>query len=384
MSLTVFGLLIIGLIMISSASVVSSYERFGNNNYFLIRQILNAFIGTVLLVFFYFVDYKFWKKVSFTLLAFTIVLLFLVFLIGVEYGGAKRWLTLGSFFLQPTEVAKLVYILYLAAWLENRGEKIKNLQTGLVPFVLMTGLIGVLTILQPDFGTAMVITLTAFFMYVIAGAGLKQILILGSGGLVAVWFLIKSSAYRFTRLSVFLNPSADAKGIGYHINQALLAIGSGGIFGLGFGLSRQKYNYLPEPMGDSIFAIIAEEIGFLRAVVIILLFLLVAYRGYMIARGAGDTFGRLVAFGITSWLTIQVAINIAAMLSLIPLTGIPLPFISYGGSSLITSMAGIGILLNISKSSSKGDLYESPNRRWWNRRPYNSSLGRRRRIAPRR
>jgi len=325
LSLTVFAILIIGLIMISSAGVVLSYERFGNNNYFLIRQIFNAIIGIAFLIVFYSIDYRFWKKIGSVLLIGTIVLLVLVFLIGFSYGGAKRWLSLGSFFLQPTEIAKLAYILYLAAWLENRGEKIRNIQYGLIPFGVMTAFIGFLTILQPDFGTAIVISLTAASMFITAGASWQQIFIGGATSLLIGWLLIKSSAYRFARLSVFLNPSADAKGIGYHINQALLAIGSGGILGLGFGMSRQKYNYLPEPMGDSIFAIIAEEIGFFRAVVVILLFLLFAYRGYKIARLAPDAFGRLAAFGITSWITIQAAINIAAMLSLMPLTGIPLP-----------------------------------------------------------
>jgi len=384
LSLTVFVLLILGLIMISSAGVVLSYEKFGSNNYFLIRQIINAAIGVIFLVVFYRIDYRFWKKVSSVLLVTTIFLLVLVFLIGFSYGGAKRWLYLGSFFLQPTEIAKLAYVLYLAAWLESRGEKIRDIQYGLIPFAIMTAFIGFLTILQPDLGTAIVISLTAASMFITAGASWQQIFIGGSTSLVIGWLLIKSSAYRFARLSVFLNPGADAKGIGYHINQALLAIGSGGIIGQGFGLSRQKYNYLPEPMGDSIFAIIAEELGFVRAIIIILLFLLLAYRGYMVARQAPDAFGRLAAFGITSWITIQATINIAAMLSLLPLTGIPLPFISYGGSSLVTSLAGMGILLNISKASTKGDHYESPNRRWWNSRAHNTRFGSRRRAKTRR
>jgi len=384
LSLTVFILLILGLVMISSASVVISYDRFGSNNYFLIRQIINAAIGIGFLIVFYLIDYRFWKKVAFILLILTIFLLLLVFFIGFSFGGAKRWLSLGAFFLQPTEIAKLTYVLYLAAWLENRGEKLRNFQYGFIPFAFMTVFIGSLIVLQPDFGTAIVISLTAASMFVVAGASWQQIIVGGSSGLLLGWFLIKSSAYRFARLSVFLNPSSDTQGIGYHMNQALLAIGSGGILGLGFGASRQKYNYLPEPMGDSIFAIIAEEIGFIRAAIIILLFLLFAYRGYQIARKTPETFGRLAAFGITTWITLQAAINIAAMLSLVPLTGIPLPFISYGGSSLMSSLAGVGILLNISKTTAKGDSYESPHRRWWYRRAHNTRFGSRRRITTKR
>lgn len=370
--------------MISSASVVLSYEKFGSNNYFLIHQIFNVLIGTVFLIAFSLIDYRIWKKLSLIFLVLVIILLLLVFLIGFQYGGAKRWLSFGWFFLQPTEIAKLAYVLYLSAWLESRGEKIRNLQYSLIPFFIMTGFIGLLIVLQPDFGTAVVISLTAASMFIVAGASIQQIIIGGSTGILLAWALIKSSSYRFARLLVFLNPSADAKGIGYHINQALLAIGSGGLLGLGFGLSRQKYNYLPEPMGDSIFAIIAEEMGLIRTLFLIFLFIVLAYRGYRIARTAPDTFGRLVAFGITSWITLQAAINIAAMVSLVPLTGVPLPLISYGGSSLITSMAGVGILLNISKSNTKGAPYESPNRRWWNRRPHDSRFSSSRRVKKRR
>ncbi len=366
--------------MISSAGVVLSYEKFGTNNYFLIRQIINALIGIGVLIVFSLVNYKTWKKFAPVLLFLTIILLLLVFLVGFSSGGAKRWLNLGSFLVQPTEIAKLAYILYLSAWLENRGEKLRDFQYGFVPFALMTAFISLLIILQPDLGTATVIALTAALIFITAGGTFKQIVAGGVSGLLLIWLLIKSSAYRFARLSVFLNPSADKQGIGYHINQALLAIGSGGFFGLGFGQSRQKYNYLPEPIGDSIFAVIAEEIGFIRILVLILLFLVLAYRGFRIARLAPDVFGRLAAFGITSWITLQALINISAMLSLAPLTGIPLPFISYGGSSLITSLAGIGILLNISKSSGKGENYESPHCGWRNRRAHATRLTGRKRA----
>lgn len=384
LSLSVFSLVIFGVVMISSASVVLSYDKFSINNYYLIRHIISAAIGTAALIIFSLIDYKFWKRISPILMLSTIILLFLVFLFGFQSGGAQRWLNLGFTTVQPTELAKLVYVLYLAAWLEGRKDKIKDFQYGFLPFVAMTGFIAVLILFQPDFGTASVILVTAAFMFVAAGASFEQMILGGTSAVLLGWFLIKSSSYRFARLTVFLDPSSDSQGIGYHINQALLAIGSGGIIGLGFGMSRQKYHYLPEPMGDSIFAIVAEEMGFVRTLLVILLFVVLVVRGYKIARNSPDLFARFTAFGITTWLSVQATINIAAMLSLVPLTGVPLPFMSYGGSALVTSMAAVGILLNISKNSSGESFYESSNRGRRNRRTYNSRSLRRRSVKRKR
>lgn len=383
LSLTVFALVIFGVVMISSASVVLSYDKFSVNNYYLIRHIMSAALGTVALIVFSMIDFRFWKKVSSLIMLSSLTLLFLVFIFGFQSGGAQRWLHLGFTTIQPTEFAKLAYVIYLASWLDGRKEKIKDFQYGFIPFVVMTGFIGVLILLQPDFGTATVILSTAAFMFVAAGASMEQIMLGGSLAALLGWFLVKSSAYRFARLTVFLNPSADAQGIGYHINQALLAIGSGGVMGLGFGMSRQKYHYLPEPMGDSIFAIISEELGFVRTLLVLFLFLVLIVRGYSIARKSTDNFAKYVAFGITSWLAIQTTINIAAMLSLVPLTGVPLPFLSYGGSALVTSMAAVGILLNISKET-EGESNENSNRSWRNRRAYNAGTFRSRRTKRKR
>lgn len=244
---------------------------------------------------------------------------------------------------------KLSLILYLAAWLESRGERIKDFFEGLAPFVMIISLISFLLIKQPDMGTLGVIILIAISMFFVSGSKISHILAMGAAGLGLLFVLIKTESYRMSRFLVFLHPEFDPQGVGYQINQALLAIGSGGLFGVGLGHSIQKFNYLPEPVGDSIFAIIGEELGFVGAIVLIIFFVILAMRGLKIAKNAPDTFSRLVAAGIVSWIFFQAFINIAAISGVVPLTGIPLPFISYGGTSIIFLMIGAGILLNISK-----------------------------------
>ena len=220
---------------------------------------------------------------------------------------------------------------------------------GLLPFLFLLGVISALILLQPDMGTLTVIAVIAIVVYFIAGAPWKHLAFIGIGGLGVFALLIKLAPYRAARLTTFLNPELDPQGIGYHINQALLALGTGGIFGLGLGHSRQKFNFLPEPYGDSIFAVIGEELGFLLSVGLIVLFVLIMWRGYNIAKRAPDTFSKLVATGIVTWIAFQALVNIAAMVALIPMTGIPLPLISYGSTSLLTILASLGILVNISK-----------------------------------
>ena len=213
------------------------------------------------------------------------------------------------------------------------------------------GLIAFLIMKQPDTGTLGVIILTSFAIFFVSGARLKHLFAMGMVGLMSLWILIKIEPYRFNRILAFLDPSADARGIGYQISQALLAVGSGGLFGVGLGHSRQKFNYLPEPVGDSIFAVMGEELGLIGGVVLVMLFVTLASRGIKIAKNAPDMFGKLLATGITMWIVLQAFINISANIALVPLTGIPLPFISYGGTSLVFLMSAIGILLNISKQA---------------------------------
>ncbi len=350
LTLTVFG-----LIMIASAGVFYGATRFGDSNYFLKHQFLYGFLpGMLVLYVFSRIDYHFWKKVSVPMFLASLVGLVLVFIPGIGNNayGASRWINLGPVSFQPSEMVKLSLILYLAAWLESKGrEKIKDVYEGMIPFLFILGIAGFLIIKQPDTGTLGVIILIAMSMFFVSGANLAHIFamfLVGGLGLVA---LIAVAPYRMNRFLVFLNPEHDPQGVGYQINQALLAIGSGGIFGLGLGHSRQKFNFLPEPIGDSIFAIIGEELGLIGASAVVVLFLLFALRAIKIAKNAPDDFGKVVAIGIVSWVILQAFVNIAAITALMPLTGIPLPFISYGGTSFIFLMAAMGILLNISKQS---------------------------------
>lgn len=350
-------LLIFGLIMLSSASSVIAFQNFDDPYYYLKHQLL---YGVLLggLVFFALsrIDYTYWKKIAFPMMVVSVILLLLVFVpgIGTELLGAKRWIHVGGVFFQPSEIVKLTFLFYLAAWLETRGHQVKEVSAGLTSFLVMLGaLVAIIAIAQKDLGTTIVLTVIALSVYFVAGAPWKHMGIIAAIGAIMLTILIKLFPFRAERLTVFLNPELDPQGIGYHINQALLAIGSGGWFGLGLGHSRQKFNYLPEAATDSIFAVIGEELGFFFSVMLIVLFLAFVLEGLRIARNSPDAFGKYVAVGITSWIGFQALINISAMLSLVPLTGIPLPFISYGSSSLITTLAAVGILAAVSKQAAR-------------------------------
>lgn len=376
--LSVLALCLVGIIMISSASVVLSYAATKSSTYYFYHQFVSFVFGAVLLFIAYKINYNYWKKVAPLLLFLNILLLFLVFIPGIGYGagGAQRWIKIGGITFQPTEAIKLTLILYLAAWLEKKGKEIKNFLYGTLPFVLIIVFIGFLVMLQPDLSTMTIIAATGAIMFFVAGASVGHLSLFLGGGVLLIWTLIKAAPYRMARFIIFLNPSADPKGIGYQINQALLAIGSGGFWGLGFGRSRQKYNFLPGASTDSIFAIISEELGLIRASVIIFIFGFMAYRGFKISKDAPCSYSRLVAAGITAWLIFQALFNLASMLSLVPLAGVPLPFLSYGGSALITSLIGIGILANISKYTKSEVIYEGASMRRWNWRSYFSIAGR--------
>lgn len=352
--LIIATILVFGLIMLASASSFISFEKFQDSNYLLKHQLLyGLLIGLVGLLITAKIDYHIWRRFAFPLMIVNIVLLLAIFIpgIGYSYGGARRWIHLGSNLFQPTEILKLVFIFYLSTLFAKNIEGIKDPNFGFFPFLVILGTLAVLIMMQPDMGTMVTIIMIALSIYFVAGAPWRHLLwfFLGSAGLIFI--LIKIAPYRAARLTVFLNPAIDPQGIGYHINQALLAIGSGGFFGLGLGHSRQKLLYLPEATGDSIFAVIAEEVGFLFAVVLIVLFVALMYRGYQLARKSPDHFGRLLATGIISWFGFQAFINIAAMVTLVPLTGIPLPFVSYGSSALATCLTAVGILINISKQT---------------------------------
>lgn len=347
----VLGLSLFGLVMIGSASSLVAYERFsGAHNYYYVgRQAISLVVGIVLMMILATVDYRYWQSKAPWMLGITIALLALAILPGLGgiHKGASRWIELGPFSFQPSEFAKLSLILYLSSWFSNRVNKIN-----IIPLITILAVVALLLVIkQSDLGSLIIIVCVASAMFYISGGSYVQLAITGLLGLLAVAFFIRSSSYRWLRFLTYLNPTSDALNSGYHINQALLAIGSGGILGLGFGRSIQKYLYLPEPYTDSIFAVIAEELGFLRASIILIMFGLIAWRGYKIAKGAPDMFGKLVAVGITTWIVIQAFINIGALTGVLPLTGVPLPFMSYGGSSLMAILMGIGVLLNISKYS---------------------------------
>ena len=352
----ILTLLVFGLIMIASAGISYSKTRFGDGYFFFKRQLFYGFLpGLLVLYFTQKINYHFWKKVSFLLFLVSIIFLILVFVpgFGSKIYGASRWVQLGTFSFQPSEMLKFSLIIYLAAWLESQRERVADFFEGLVPFLSIVAFVSFLLIKQPDMGTLGVTIFIAMSIFFVSGSKISHMFFMGVSGFIAFFALIKLESYRMDRFLVFLHPEMDPRGIGYQINQALLAIGSGGIFGLGLGHSLQKFNYLPEPVGDSIFAIIGEETGLLGAVVLIILFVILAMRGLRIAKRAPDCFGRLIVVGVISWITFQAFINISAVSGLIPLTGIPLPFISYGGTSIVFLMAAAGVVLNISKYSER-------------------------------
>jgi len=349
---TMLSLLLFGLLALSSASTLLSYQRYETNYYYFFRQLMfGAVPGLIFMYLFSRIDYHKWQKLAPILVLGGIGLLIIVLIpgIGFEVGGARRWINFGAFLFQPAELVKLAVVIYLASWFDKRQQHIQDLYYGFLPSLAMVGLLAGLIIMQPDIGTMLVMAITAASMFFIGGVRMRYIWSTAAVSLLVLWILIKAAPYRAQRFLAFLDPSVDARGFSYQINQAILAIGSGGWWGLGFGQSLQKRNYLPEPIGDSIFAIMAEELGFIRIMLILVLFLFLAFRGYKIARTAPDTFGKLMAGGITSWFVFQAMINIGGISGIIPLTGIPLTFISYGSTALAVSLAAAGILLNISR-----------------------------------
>ena len=350
--LIIVGLTLFGVIMVSSASSVVAERFHGDPYYFARHQVAyGGAVGLALFLLGFFVPYWHWRVLALPGLLVALGLLLLVFVPGlrVACGGAARWVELGPITIQPTEVAKLAFILYLAALLEKKGEEVRDWRKSVVPFLIIISVISVLIILQPNIGTLFGMVAIAAAMVFVAGFRLRHLFLILLGGLSLFAVLLNTARYRLERIMVYLHPELDPQGIGYQINQALLAVGTGGLWGLGLGRSRQKYYYLPEPAGDSIFAIIAEELGFVRTLLVLLIFVAIGWRGFIIARQAPDVFGRLLATGITSWILIQAFINVGSILGVMPLTGIPLPFISYGGSALAILLFASGVLLNISK-----------------------------------
>lgn len=346
---------VFGLVILSSASAPLAYTRFGSMFYYLKHQIAYGLVpGLILFFILSRVDYHYFRSKAFSLLLISVGLLLLVFVPGLSasWGTSRSWINLGGFSLQPAEIVKLTFLFYLAAWLEERGKVgMRDVHTGLLPFLTVLGVIGGLLMLQPDMGTMSIIAGTSLIVYFVAGAPLLYLsgMFAAAAGLLVL--LIKISPYRAARLLTFLHPELDPLGIGYQINQAFLAIGSGGLFGLGLGHSRQKMLYLPEVTSDSIFAVMSEELGFIFIMGYFIFLIALIFRGINIAKQSPDPFGRLLAVGIMSWFFVQTVVNVSSMLGLLPLTGVTLPFISYGGTSLAVSLAAAGVVANISSQA---------------------------------
>lgn len=349
------GLLSIGVVMVYSASAVMSFREFGDQYYYLKRQLLFAVLGIIAMVTVMNVDYGQWKKFAKTALLAGFFLLVLVLIpgIGVVRGGARSWLGISSFGIQPSEFMKICMILFLAKMLSDKDNKrdITRFVKGFLPPLLLVGLAFGLIMLQPDLGTGVVLVGASLLIIYVAGARLLHLGMLALVGLIGFAGLIAAAPYRLQRITAFLDPWADPLGAGYQAIQSLYAIGPGGLVGLGLGGSRQKYSYLPEPQTDFIFSIIAEELGFIGGSLVLILFLLLIWRGMRAAITAPDAFGSLLAAGITGMVAVQVIINVGVVIGLFPVTGITLPLISYGGSSLTLMLTSIGILLNISRHS---------------------------------
>ena len=345
--ITIILLVSIGIVMVYDSSVAIALRDFGDQYHFVRDQVKWLILGFIAFGVFATVPYTLFKKFAVPILLGTLVLLLAVFIpgVGIRALGAHRWINFGFFVLQPAELAKLSVIIYLSAWFSTKEKE------RLLAFVLFIGMVVGLVVIEPDLGTSITILLTSLAMYFLSGAPIKHFVMLFPILGVAVAGLAIFEPYRLRRVLTFLNPDLDPLGASYQIRQALLALGSGGLFGVGLGKSRQKYEYLPEANTDSILAILGEELGFAGTLAVVCLFLFLVWRCFKIARRVNDPFGKLFAMGVGSWIGIQAFVNIGSMVAIVPLTGIPLPFISYGGSNLIITLGALGIVYNISKKT---------------------------------
>jgi cell division protein FtsW len=352
--ITIIVLLVSGLVIFGSAAlgVLASNEV----KFFSIikNQLIYALIGgSVALCIGTLVPYQIYKKYAFVLFTFAVVLTSCVFVPGLSryHGGAHRWIDIGSFSLQPSEALKFTFVVVVAYWCTKYRNLFKNWKYGFLPYLLGMGIVTTIMLAQPDFGTYLIIAGASFITYFVGGARKQHIKYLALCGLAGFLLLILVRPYMLERVKTFFNNSHDPRGSSWQLNQSLIALGGGGLTGRGLGQSVQKFNYLPEPIGDSIFAVLGEELGFFGAMYLIILYAIVSVRGYVIAKVAVDQFGRLLATGIVSIILIQATINIASMLGILPLAGVPLPLVSHGGTALLVALFELGVLLNISKST---------------------------------
>jgi cell division protein FtsW len=347
-------LIITGLLAVYTSSFAVGYHEYGDTNYFVARQAVFALLGVFALVFFMRLDYnrlRAWS-VPILLLAFAGLVIVLIPGIGVERNGATRWLIFGPVSVQPSEFAKLAVIIYIAAWLASRGREITQFSIGFVPFVLLLGIVGGLIMAEPDMGTTIIVFITASTLFFVAGAPLSHLALLIGVGSVISYGVVLQRDYQLDRLALFVNPSSDPQGGGFQIIQLLTALGSGGPLGEGWGEGRQKFYYVPGAHTDGVFAILGEEIGFFGLMAIMGMFAFFIYRAALVTIRSRDRFSMLLCVGVIAWISAQTLINIGGITRTIPLTGVPLPFLSYGGSSLIMVMAAVGVLLSVSRYAS--------------------------------
>lgn len=351
LTFSILALLIVGVVMVYSASAVWADYKFGDTFYFAKRQLLFAVTGIIAMFFIMNIPYLTWKRYAKPILFICFLLLIAVLIpgVGMVRGGARSWIGVGAFSIQPAEFMKLGLIIFLATYLASNQKYITSFKKGFLPSLLLVFVAFGLIMLQPDLGTGMVLVLTCLVMIFVAGARISHFVGLGVLGVIGFLGLIISAPYRINRITAFLNPWEDPLGNGFQIIQSLYAIGPGGLMGMGLGQSLQKFFYLPEPHNDFIFAILAEELGFIGGTFVLLLFLVLLWRGIRISLAAPDTYGSLLGLGIIGMISLQVMINISVVIGLIPVTGITLPFLSYGGSSLTLTLCSIGIVLNISR-----------------------------------
>ncbi len=348
-------LVTVGTAMIYSSSSIIALEKFKDSQYFLKKQILFVFLGLILMVLMTKIPYTQLKKVAYPGMLLSIILLVILLIpsVGMKRGGATRWLNVGGISFQVTEMVKITMVIFLAHLLTRKASQLKNFSKGILFPLIILSLVILLILLEPDFGTAVIIATILFLMLSIAGSRIKHLLFLMTAFIPVGILLILYKGYRLARLTAFLDPWKDASNTGFQIIQSLLSFGSGGTFGVGIGDGMQKLFYLPEPHTDFILSTIAEESGFIGVTIVITMFALFALRGFMIALKAPDLFGTLLAAGLTMVIAVEAFINIAGVMGLIPLKGLVLPFLSYGGTAFIMSMTAVGILLNISAHAAR-------------------------------
>jgi cell division protein FtsW len=351
--LATVSLVVLGLVMVLSASSVRAYEDYGTSFLFFLRQLAYAAVGTAAFLLTARMRHTAWQRLCVPLLAISAALLVIVLLpgIGTVAGGSARWLQLGPVTIQPSEPAKIAVIAFAAALLARRWRRIGDLRQLMLPLAPVVGLIGGLILLQPDMGTAVILVASVFILLFTAGARLKH-LAMGGAGLATVGVgLMYIEGYRWARVVSFVNPWNDPQGSGYQTIQSMIALASGGPLGVGLGASRQKWSYVPNAHTDFIFSIIGEELGLVGGLAVLALFAALLYAGVRIALRAPDAFGRFLAVGITGWFGVQAVVNLGAVTGLLPITGVPLPFVSFGGSSLVVSMAAVGILVSVARGT---------------------------------